>query len=246
MGSSGAFTVCLLKALALATRIATTPPRGSPSRRARSRSTSSRSRSASRTSTSPRTAASAPTRSTRTGRVDVEPLELAAGDAAPDLRNNFLLFYTGEARSASSAAGRPGRSARRAATTRCSRTSHRTKEIGLPEPRRCSRPATSTRYAELMHEHWENKRERSPGMANERIDKLYTLARRVRRGRRQAGRRGRRRLPARLRARGPTTPARRWRAAGAQELRVRLRVPGLLGQRVRVSGRCASRSSAAG
>ena len=30
-----------------------------------------------------------------------------------------------------------------------------------------------------MHEHWENKRERSPGMANERIDDLYTLARRA-------------------------------------------------------------------
>ena len=30
-----------------------------------------------------------------------------------------------------------------------------------------------------MHEHWENKRERSPGMANESIDRLYTLARRA-------------------------------------------------------------------
>jgi D-glycero-alpha-D-manno-heptose-7-phosphate kinase len=33
-------------------------------------------------------------------------------------------------------------------------------------------------YAELMHEHWENKRKRSPGMTDERIDTLYTLARR--------------------------------------------------------------------
>jgi D-glycero-alpha-D-manno-heptose-7-phosphate kinase len=33
-------------------------------------------------------------------------------------------------------------------------------------------------YAELMHEHWENKRRRSPGMVSERIDNLYTLARR--------------------------------------------------------------------
>ena len=29
-----------------------------------------------------------------------------------------------------------------------------------------------------MHEHWEHKRGRSPGMANEHIDRLYTLARR--------------------------------------------------------------------
>ena len=33
-------------------------------------------------------------------------------------------------------------------------------------------------YAELMHEHWENKRRRSPGMTTERVDTLYTLARR--------------------------------------------------------------------
>jgi D-glycero-alpha-D-manno-heptose-7-phosphate kinase len=33
-------------------------------------------------------------------------------------------------------------------------------------------------YAELMHEHWEHKRRRSPGMTDEHIDRLYTLARR--------------------------------------------------------------------
>ena len=33
-------------------------------------------------------------------------------------------------------------------------------------------------YGELMHEHWENKRRRSPGMTDEHIDDLYTLARR--------------------------------------------------------------------
>jgi D-glycero-alpha-D-manno-heptose-7-phosphate kinase len=29
-----------------------------------------------------------------------------------------------------------------------------------------------------MHEHWEDKRRRSPGMTDEHIDRLYTLARR--------------------------------------------------------------------
>jgi D-glycero-alpha-D-manno-heptose-7-phosphate kinase len=33
-------------------------------------------------------------------------------------------------------------------------------------------------YAELMHEHWLNKRRCPPGMASDRIDDLYTLARR--------------------------------------------------------------------
>ena len=34
------------------------------------------------------------------------------------------------------------------------------------------------RYAELMHEHWLNKRARSSGMTTEAIDDLYDLARR--------------------------------------------------------------------
>lgn len=36
---------------------------------------------------------------------------------------------------------------------------------------RSSKKATSNRYAELMQEHWEHKRIRSPGMASERIDR---------------------------------------------------------------------------
>ena len=73
LGSSGAFTVCLLKALALAGRQATRPAR-SRRRPATSRSTCSASRSASRTSTPRRTAASAPTRSIPTTPSTVESL----------------------------------------------------------------------------------------------------------------------------------------------------------------------------
>ena len=54
---------------------------------------------------------------------------------------------------------------------------HRTKEIGL-QSRELLLAGDLFAYAELMHEHWLNKRRRSPGMASERIDDLYTLARR--------------------------------------------------------------------
>ena len=54
---------------------------------------------------------------------------------------------------------------------------HRTKQMGL-ESRALLETGDLDRYAELMHEHWQNKRRRSPGMANENIDRLYTLARR--------------------------------------------------------------------
>jgi D-glycero-alpha-D-manno-heptose-7-phosphate kinase len=33
------------------------------------------------------------------------------------------------------------------------------------------------RFGELMHEHWEHKRRRSSGITNERVDRLYALAR---------------------------------------------------------------------
>jgi D-glycero-alpha-D-manno-heptose-7-phosphate kinase len=54
---------------------------------------------------------------------------------------------------------------------------HNTKELGR---RSCEllRTGDLETYAELMHEHWQNKRLRSPGMTDERIDRLYTLARR--------------------------------------------------------------------
>ena len=54
---------------------------------------------------------------------------------------------------------------------------HRTKEIGL-QSRDLLVAGDLFAYAELMHEHWLNKRKRSPGMATSRIDELYTLARR--------------------------------------------------------------------
>ena len=110
------------------------------------------------------------------GTVDVEPLELA-GDTLDRMTSNFLLFYTGEARSASALL-----SDQNAAHERARRRDAR--EPAPHQGRWAWRAASLLeagdleRYAELMHEHWQNKRQRSPGMANENIDRLYTLARR--------------------------------------------------------------------
>lgn len=108
-------------------------------------------------------------------RVDVRPL-LLSEDTLSKLRHNFLLFYTGDARSASTIL-----------SDQVSRTLdgdeamvanlHRTKEIGH-ESVALLEAGDLDKYAQLMHEHWENKRRRSPGMASERVDDLYTLARR--------------------------------------------------------------------
>ncbi len=106
MGSSGSFTVALLKALSMARRIATTPQvlaqqaceieidiLGEPV--------------GSRTSTSPRMEAMCTYTFHRDGTVTVDPAGAERGHHR-DLRNNLLLFYTGAASSAS-ASFRPGR-----------------------------------------------------------------------------------------------------------------------------------------
>ncbi len=109
----------------------------------------------------------------RDGTVAVEPLELDAS-VLSRLREQLLLFYTGAARSASSVlADQDERS--RAGDGEMLENLHHTKELG----RRSYELLLSgdlEGYARLMHEHWEHKRRRSPGMSDENIDRLYELA----------------------------------------------------------------------
>ena len=107
--------------------------------------------------------------------VEVQPLELEPG-VLRRLRDQLLLFYTGEARSASHVlADQDERS--KAADQQMLDNLHATKELGRRSCDLLSKGDLDA-YAELMHEHWENKRRRSPGMTDEHIDRLYTLARR--------------------------------------------------------------------
>ncbi|HEV7751709.1 MAG TPA: galactokinase [Baekduia sp.] len=174
MGSSGAFTVCLIKALSLAKRRSITPgdlaeaaceieidileePVGKQDQYV-----------------SAHGGICAYTFAPD-GTVEVDPLDL--DDATQrKLRNNLLLFYTGEARSASAILSDQ---VKRTADSDQDMVDnlHRTKEMGH-RSRALLESGDLESYAELMHEHWENKRQRSPGMTGERIDTLYTLARR--------------------------------------------------------------------
>lgn len=107
--------------------------------------------------------------------VSVEPLEFAP-ETLRALNDNMLLFYTGDARSASVVLSDQDQRTR-SGDVEMIENLNRTKDIGL----RCRDLLVSgdlSGYAELMHEHWLNKRKRSPGMASDRIDDLYTLARR--------------------------------------------------------------------
>jgi D-glycero-alpha-D-manno-heptose-7-phosphate kinase len=174
MGSSGAYTVAVLKALAMARRISITP--GDLAERACEIEIDVLKEPVGKQDqyVSAHGGICAYTFEPD-GRVHVEPLELSE-QTLRKLRNNFLLFYTGEARSASNILAHQVQQTERSDADMVENL-HRTKEMGQ-ESRRLLEAGDLGAYAALMHEHWENKRRRSPGMANERIDTLYTLARR--------------------------------------------------------------------
>jgi D-glycero-alpha-D-manno-heptose-7-phosphate kinase len=175
MGSSGAYTVNVLKAIALAKGISTTPGRLAEQACEIEIDVLKEPVGKQDQYVSAHGGICAYTFN-QDGTVDVEPLELAPETLA-NLRNNFLLFYTGEARSAS-----------KVLSDQVERTLSddeemlanldRTKEIGY-QSRDLLLAGDLDGYGELMHVHWENKRKRSPGMVNPRIDDLYTLARRA-------------------------------------------------------------------
>lgn len=174
MGSSGAFAVALLKALALARRVSVTPQSlaeqaceieidilGEP------------------VGKQDQYVAAHGGICTYTFHKDdtvtVEPLELSE-QTLGELRSNLLLFYTGAARSASAIlADQVTRTRDR--DGEMLDNLHRIKEIGH-QSASLLRSGDLFAFAELMHEHWQVKRLRSPGMTDDHIDNLYTLARR--------------------------------------------------------------------
>ena len=174
MGSSGAFTVCLLKGLAHARRTSTTPAGlaedaceiemgvlGEPVGKQ-----------------DPYVAAHGGICAYTfrpDGGVEVEPLELAT-PTLRSLRDQLLLFFTGDARSASAMLTDQDQRSRDGDAEMLANLD-RTKELGM-QSRELLERGDLEAYAELMHVHWENKRARSPGMTSPRIDDLYTLARR--------------------------------------------------------------------
>jgi D-glycero-alpha-D-manno-heptose-7-phosphate kinase len=109
------------------------------------------------------------------GSVTVDPMELTS-ETLRSLSNHMLLFYTGEARAASVVLSDQDQRTR-GGDGEMLENLHRTKEMGYAS-RNLLLAGDLEAYAELMHEHWLNKRKRSPGMATEHIDNLYTLARR--------------------------------------------------------------------
>lgn len=108
------------------------------------------------------------------GTVHVSPL-LISNATLHDLEDNLVMYFTGYSREADrmlfdqkqrSEAGDPG----------MLENLHEIKRIGL-DVREALESGKTERFGELMHEHWELKRQRSEAMSNNSIDDWYAVAR---------------------------------------------------------------------
>lgn len=106
------------------------------------------------------------------GRVTVSPLSVS-NETLHTLEERLLLFFTGYARSASEIlSDQDSRS--RSDEAEMLDNLDRTKELGL-EIKEALEGGRPERFGELMHEHWQRKRRRSQGISNEDIDRWYEV-----------------------------------------------------------------------
>jgi D-glycero-alpha-D-manno-heptose-7-phosphate kinase len=174
LGSSSSFTACLLKALSLARGVATTPAGLAEDACAIEIGALAEPIGKQDQYVSAHGGICAYTFHPDDS-VDVRPLDLGE-ETLGRLRDHLLLFYSGEARSAGAVLDDQRRRTEEGDAAMVANL-ERIKELGR-ESCALLEAGDLERYAERMHEHWEAKRQRSPGITNEHIDELYLLARR--------------------------------------------------------------------
>lgn len=108
------------------------------------------------------------------GSVNAQPLGVSM-DTMYALEDNLLLFFTGFSRSASSIL-KDQHVRSRELDGEMLTNLHYVKELGY-RARSLLRAGKPAEFGELLHEHWEHKKRRSPSMSNPRIDEWYELGR---------------------------------------------------------------------
>jgi D-glycero-alpha-D-manno-heptose-7-phosphate kinase len=103
----------------------------------------------------------------------VKPLDIDLA-TMHDLEDNLLLFFTGYSRSASSIL-KDQKDKSEANDETMLKNLHFVKALGL-RSKLALEKGNILEFGELMHEHWENKKQRSGGMSNPKIDEWYNLA----------------------------------------------------------------------
>lgn len=112
----------------------------------------------------------------RSGEVRAEPLTMSQS-TLHELEDHLLLFFTGFSRSASDILKDQDQRTKQADASMVANL-HYVKELGERSRKalETGRPAV---FGEIMHEHWDRKRQRSSGMSNPKIDEWYDLGRRA-------------------------------------------------------------------
>lgn len=106
-------------------------------------------------------------------KVDIKPLNIST-EATHDLEDNLLLFFTGYSRSASKILkDQKQRSVSNDAEML--ENLHFVKDLGFKSQAALESGDTEA-FGHLMHEHWENKKRRSDGMSNTKINEWYDVA----------------------------------------------------------------------
>jgi D-glycero-alpha-D-manno-heptose-7-phosphate kinase len=107
------------------------------------------------------------------GQVSVSPLALT-NRALHDLEDHLVLFFTGYSRSASTLLADQNTKSQ-AGDDEMIKNLHFVVELGR-EIKKALIAGENRKFAELMHEHWLHKRRRSSGMSNENINRWYDVA----------------------------------------------------------------------
>jgi D-glycero-alpha-D-manno-heptose-7-phosphate kinase len=112
----------------------------------------------------------------KNGEVHAEPIAMSQ-TTLHELEDHLLLFFTGFSRSASAILKDQDMRTKQADQTMIEGM-HYVKELGFRSKQalEANQPAV---FGEIMHEHWENKRKRSSGMSNPKIDEWYEQGRKA-------------------------------------------------------------------
>jgi D-glycero-alpha-D-manno-heptose-7-phosphate kinase len=109
----------------------------------------------------------------KNGSVDSVPLKISEKTRF-DLEDNLLLFFTGFSRSASNIL-KDQNSKSKEEDSEMLANLHNVKKMGYAS-KEALEFGDLNEFAHIMHDHWENKKKRSLGMSNSKIDQLYEVA----------------------------------------------------------------------
>ena len=107
------------------------------------------------------------------GYVQVEPLVIS-NETLYNLEDNLALFFTGFSHSASNVLQDQDKKSQEKDSDMLNNL-HRVKQMGYDSKTALERGDLNT-FAEIMNTHWQNKRKRSAGMSNPKIDEWYEYA----------------------------------------------------------------------